>query len=567
MPAAHQEPPSEASPLLPGSSAASHSSRKPIDREDEVISVSRGTVMVVSLGLIVFLQACNFSLLTTTQSSIAADLDAFEEATWFTSAYLVPMSSITPLAGRLSQIFSPRSCIFTASALFSMGGLITAFAPTVEWFLVGRAVTGVGGAGIFSLVIIIVLQMAGHEHRGLYLGSINSVITTGVSLGAVLGGAIEPRLGWRSVFWLQTPLAVVAGVAIFLSIPASLGARKDDSRTLSQKLAQIDYLGAITLTASITSLLISLSGPKILLIPLILSLILIPTFITIELYFARDPIIPISLLKSRGTLLTCLGTLGFMMARWCVLFYTPVYAIAVRAWAPAAAGSILIPTNAGFAIGGLLAGWIHIRRAGSFYLPSLIAYALFPLTLLFLAFTTTRASPAPALLAAAFSNGLVTGAAVNYTLVHALHLTPTSTHFVLTALVATFRGFAGSFGAALGGGVFARLLRPALEKGFKNLPNGGGGEQSRARLVRVLMGSPAMVPRLGDAEREVAVGAYEGALRGLWVAAAGLAVVVVFVQAGTGWVGHREGDEEGDEQGHESESEEEEEEVAAAGTA
>ena len=113
------------------------------------------------------------------------------------------MSSITPLAGRLSQIFSPRSCIFTASALFSTGGLITAFAPTVEWFLVGRAVTGAGGAGILSLVIIIVLQMAGHEHRGLYLGSINSVITTGVSLGAVLGGAIEPRLGWVRPYSFQ----------------------------------------------------------------------------------------------------------------------------------------------------------------------------------------------------------------------------------------------------------------------------------------------------------------------------------------------------------------------------
>jgi hypothetical protein len=70
---------------------------------------------------------------------------------------------------------------------------------------------------------------------------------------------------------------------------------------------------------------------------------------------------------SRGALLSCVAQLGIMAARWMVLFYTPVYAIAVRGWSPASAGSILIPTNLGFALGGVLAGWLHIKRAGSFW--------------------------------------------------------------------------------------------------------------------------------------------------------------------------------------------------------
>ena len=74
------------------------------------------------------------------------------------------------------------------------------------------------------------------------------------------------------------------------------------------------------------------------------------------------------MLKSRGALLSCVAQLGIMAARWMVLFYTPVYAIAVRGWTPASAGSILIPTNLGFAFGGVLAGWLHIKRAGSFWL-------------------------------------------------------------------------------------------------------------------------------------------------------------------------------------------------------
>jgi len=56
-----------------------------------------------------------------------------------------------------------------------------------------------------------------------------------------------------------------------------------------------------------------------------------------------------------------------MMARWLVLFYTPVYAIAIRGWDPAAAGTVLIPTNTGFGLGGLLVGIFHIKRSGSFF--------------------------------------------------------------------------------------------------------------------------------------------------------------------------------------------------------
>lgn len=57
-----------------------------------------------------------------------------------------------------------------------------------------------------------------------------------------------------------------------------------------------------------------------------------------------------------------------MVARWAVLFFTPVYAIAVRDWAPASAGLILVPTNLGFGSGGLIVGWVHIRKTGSYYL-------------------------------------------------------------------------------------------------------------------------------------------------------------------------------------------------------
>ncbi len=167
---------------------------------------------------------------------------------------------------------------------------------------------------------------------------------------------------------MQAPFSLVAGCTLLFAIPRRFS--KDESAPstpLAVKLRRIDYIGSLTLVGTITSLLIGLSAPKILVAPIILSFVILPLFVLNEVYLASDPIIPVVVLKSRGVLFSCLGTVGVMMCRWCVLFYTPVYSIAVRGWSPAAAGTILIPTNGGFAVGGLVVGLVHIRRAGSFY--------------------------------------------------------------------------------------------------------------------------------------------------------------------------------------------------------
>ena len=63
-------------------------------------------------------------------------------------------------------------------------------------FLLGRAVTGTGAAGVTIVATIIAIQLAGAKRRGLYIGLINSGLTVGVSLGAVIAGALEPKFGW-----------------------------------------------------------------------------------------------------------------------------------------------------------------------------------------------------------------------------------------------------------------------------------------------------------------------------------------------------------------------------------
>lgn len=343
----------------------------------------------------------------------------------------------------------------------------------------------------------------------------------------------------KPLFGIQAPLSLLAGFGLLFGIPANYITNDNEyaSHSLRKKLARIDYSGSLLLILTILLFLLGLSGPRVLFTPLILSALVLPLFVLNEIYIAKDPVIPITVLKSRGTFLTCLATVGFMMARWCILFYTPVYAQAVLGKPPAVAGSILIPTNAGFATGGLLAGYFHIRRNGSFYIPSLVSMALFPITFLALAFISTAETHMALYVAVVFCNGCIAGASLNYALVHMLHLTLPDVHPVVLSLLATFRGFAGSFGSAIGGGVFVRVLNKSLRKGFKH-----AGLENRGSLIRQLLGSPGLVWKVVDGkgvlnskEREVAVHSYEDAIKTLFLAAAGLTVVVILIQAGTGW--------------------------------
>ncbi|KAK3053488.1 hypothetical protein LTR09_005657 [Extremus antarcticus] len=502
---------------------------------NQSITWMRGMICTIALGFLIFLQATNISLLTTTQSAIASELDAFEKTTWFTSAYLIAMSALGPLNGKLASVFSPRICIFASSVVLAIGSLLSSVANSFEVFIAGRCLTGVGASGIFTISIIIVLELTGSKRRGLAIGILNTGYTIGVAVGATAAGALLGPIGWRALFWIQAPVSLFGGTLLLFAMPHDFHSGNknvdDEKHTVWKRLGQLDYFGALTLTSSIVLLLFALSSPrKIPILPIILSGIVLVTFISNEVYLASDPIIPITLLKSRGLLLTCLGTVGYMMARWSVLFYAPTYALAVRQWTPATAGSILIPTNGGFAIGGLVVGWLHIKRKGSFYVPSVVVYALFPLTLVALAALSTEHSNPVLYVLVVFCCGAVTGAALNYNLAHLLHLTPSSTHYIATSLLATFRGFAGSFGSAIGGGLFQRTLYQSLEDGFAK-----EGLRHREDLVHRLLGFPALVENLRGVEREIAIRGYEDALRALFLAGAGLAVLTVFVQAGTGW--------------------------------
>lgn len=127
-------------------------------------------------------------------------------------------------------------------------------------------------------------------------------------------------------------------------------------------------------------------------------------------------------------------------------------------------------------------------------------------------------------------DGAAIGASMNYTFAHILFLTKPEVHYIVTALVGMSRGFAGSFGSAMGGGFFQRELQSGLEDGFAR-----HGVQGEEALVRKLLGSPALVSGLRGVEKVVAVESYERAIKMLFLGGFVIMIFASVAQAGTGW--------------------------------
>ncbi|OJJ44437.1 hypothetical protein ASPZODRAFT_2112608 [Penicilliopsis zonata CBS 506.65] len=495
-------------------------------------SFRRKLVIAAFIGVTMIIQTTNVSMMTTTQSLIAADLDAFDKTTWFTSAYLIPMSSASPLSGRLSHIFTPRVYLIASCALMSLGLFVTASAHSLAVFLTGRAIAGCAAGGLMGTSTILILELASTRRRGLCLGMLNAGYTTGIASGAIVAGLVAPKYGWQVIFWFQAFIMLAMTLSLFVAIPPVVQEEEQDN-SLLEKLGRVDYAGAIALAISVFLLLFSLSSAQIQTTPLLLSILAITVFLAIESRLTSrgaEPIIPISILKMRSVVLTCAAGMAAMMTRWSVLFYTPIYTMAVRGWSPGSAGLILLPTNAGFGLGGLVVGAVHIKGGGGYYTSCVVILVLLSIFTAALSLLSTASSPVSAYILATFVNGFCAGAMVNYTLSHILHLTATPLHYIITALVGMSRGFAGSFGSAIGGGLFTRVLKAQLESAFHahEVPDS-------EKLIRRLLGSPTLVSSLEGVERNIAIEGYQHATRTLFLTGAGLVLVAAALQAGTGW--------------------------------
>ncbi len=267
-----------------------------------------------------------------------------------------------PLMARLADVFGRRLVYTVDILLFGLGSLVVALSPSFTVLLIGRAVQGVAASGIFPVASAVIGDLFPPEKRGRMLGVLGSVYGVAFIIGPIIAGLLL-NVGWPWLFLINLPLAlIVAGVG-YLRLP----------KTRSAQARGIDWGGIVTLGVLLASLAYGInmvdtgafvdSVTSLAVWPfLLLAVVLLPIFVYIERR-APDPLLRLSLMKSRQVVLAGLLAAGAGMAEAAFIFF-PSLAVVAFAVTKSEGALMLLPLTVAVAIGSPLAGRL-LDRVGS----------------------------------------------------------------------------------------------------------------------------------------------------------------------------------------------------------
>jgi len=141
-------------------------------------------------------------------------------STWILTINLLATAVLTPVVGRMGDIYGKNRMLWVVLASLGAGTLICALAPSLSAMLVGRVVQGAGGA-VFPLAFGVLRDELDGERVAGAIGLVSSLLGVGAGLGLVIAGPITGALGWRWLFWLPLAVLVPIGVAVFRCVPRS----------------------------------------------------------------------------------------------------------------------------------------------------------------------------------------------------------------------------------------------------------------------------------------------------------------------------------------------------------
>jgi EmrB/QacA subfamily drug resistance transporter len=471
-------------------------------------------------GLMVglFLSSTEQSVVATALPTMAGELGGANRIAWVVSAYLLTSTVVTPLYGKMSDLFGRRIAYQTSIVMFLVGSLLCAVSQTMTQLVLARAVQGLGGGGLMSLAFVIVGDVVSPRERGRYIGAFTAVFTVSAVTGPVWGGLLVDGPGWRWVFWAVIP---ISGAALLVT---NRGLRLP----FATRTPVIDWTGiALLVVASTALILVPVWGGETypwtswqLLSTAAVGVVATTAFLTQESR-AAEPIIPLRLFTDRTVSL--IFVMGFLLmgSLISVSTFLPLFLQVSTGASATASGLMLTPQSVGISVIAALSGWL-VARTGRYKWTLVLGPVLALAALLAL----TRIGPdtgpvelAPMLLLYGFGLGLI----FPHLTLTVQNASPVADLGIATSTSNFFRSMGGAFGAAVGGAVMAHQLDGRLLErlGAARLVELGGAEG----VIR----SPRVVRDFPDELRQAVVDSVSESLVALvWWALPVMALVLGF---------------------------------------
>jgi EmrB/QacA subfamily drug resistance transporter len=191
------------------------------------LASAQGRWLVAAMILASGMAFLDSSIVNLALPDIDRDLDSgVAGLQWTVNAYTLTLASLILVGGSLGDRLGRRRIFVIGVSWFALASLLCAAAPTIEVLVAARALQGIGGALLTPGSLAIISASIDPADRGRAIGfwSGFSGVTTGA--GPLVGGWMVDHLGWRSVFWLNVPLAVAIVVISLRHVPETKGAQE-----------------------------------------------------------------------------------------------------------------------------------------------------------------------------------------------------------------------------------------------------------------------------------------------------------------------------------------------------
>ncbi|NDJ85196.1 MAG: MFS transporter [Chloroflexi bacterium] len=206
--------------------------------------------VLAAVSTSIFLATIDASIVNVSLSTLERELNtSFAWVQWVVLAYLLTITSLVIIVGRLGDLLGKKRLYLAGFAVFTAGSALCGLAPNVQLLIVFRALQAIGGSSLQALGLAILTEAFPAHERGKALGIGGTMVSLGIALGPSLGGLLIGSLGWRAIFLVNVPVGIVGISLAWRFVP----------NTAPQKRQRFDLGGAILLTATLVTFSLGLT--------------------------------------------------------------------------------------------------------------------------------------------------------------------------------------------------------------------------------------------------------------------------------------------------------------------
>jgi EmrB/QacA subfamily drug resistance transporter len=428
------------------------------------ITGNRRWVALTAVLVTMFFSSLDQTVVTTALPTIIGELKGLAAYAWVFTAYMMSSAITIPLYGKLSDIYGRKPFYLFGLALFMVGSALAGLAHSMEWLIAARALQGIGGGGMMSMPRATIGDIFNPKERGNWIGLLNAVFGISAIIGPYFGGWLTDTLGWRWIFYINLPVALLAFVAVAVALP--------NVRTATRH--HIDWFGSVTLIAGLIPVLLGFTwaGSRYAWgSPLILALFgggacIIVLFVLVERR-AEEPILNPVLFRNRIFTTTVLMSLFLSVCMYSGLMFLPIFVQGVVGLSATRSGAVLTPMMLSFIVGSTVGG-ILISRLGRYKLQAVIGALIMVAGIFFLG----RMDVSTTWLVVV-RNMLIVGLAMGTVMPLANVVIQNAFPYSQMGVVSSTQQFVNSLGGIIASPIFGTILSNTFSSSLRgNLPAG-----------------------------------------------------------------------------------------------